>query len=92
MASSITAGQTLRGQVSWTATVSGITTGQVAAVDFYIDGTLQWSEHLAPYVFNGDGATLSTSTLSNGSHTFTVVATANDGTTATTQAIATVGN
>jgi hypothetical protein len=92
VSSSIAQGATLKGQVSWTATVSGITTASIASVDFYIDGVIQWTEHLDPYVFNGDGATLNTTTLANGTHTFKVVATANDGTTATTQAAATVGN
>ena len=92
VASSITSGQSLAGKLAWTATVAGITTGQIQAVDFYIDGVLKWSEHLSPYFFNGDDNTLDTSTLANGSHTFTVVATANDGTTATSQTIASVGS
>ena len=46
----------------------------------------------APYVFGGDGNTLDTTTLANGSHTFTVLATASDGTTATSQATATTSN
>ena len=32
----------------------------------------RWTEYLAPYVFNGDGNTLDTSTLTNGTHTLTV--------------------
>ena len=90
--SSIAAGQTLAGQLAWTATVAGITTGQIQSVDFYIDGVLSWTEHLSPYFFNGDGNTLDTTTLANGSHTFTVLATANDGTTATSQTTDTTSN
>ena len=92
VASSITSGQSLAGKLAWTATVAGIATGQIQSVDFYIDGVLKWTEHLSPYFFNGDDNTLDTSTLANGSHTFTVVATANDGTTATSQTTATVSN
>ena len=46
---------------------------------------LQWTEHLAPYVFNGDDNTLGTTTLANGSHILAVVATATDGTTSSIQ-------
>ena len=40
VASSITGGQTLAGQVAWTATVAGISVGQIESVDYYIDGVL----------------------------------------------------
>ena len=92
VSSSILAGQILTGKPAWTATVAGISTGQVGSVDYYVDGVLGWTEHLSPYVFNGDGNTLDTTALSNGSHTFTVVATATDGTTSTAQAVASVSN
>ena len=72
--------------------MAGISVGQIESVDYYIDGVLRWTEHLSPYVFNGDGNTLNTSTLGNGSHTFTVIATATDGTTATSQTTTTVKN
>ena len=91
VSSSITNGQTLTGKLAWTATTS-LPTSQIAAVDYSIDGTPRWTEHLAPYLYNGDGNTLDTTTLTNGTHTLTITATANDGTTATTQATITVGN
>ena len=72
--------------------MAGITAGEVASVDFRIDGVSKWTDHLSPYVFNGDGNTLDTTALSNGSHTFTVVATATDGTTRSAQAVASVAN
>ena len=55
-----------------------------AQVQFYVDGTLGWTESDAPYVFNGDGNKLDTTKLANGSHVLRVLATAGDGTTATT--------
>jgi hypothetical protein len=90
--SSISNGQTLTGNVSWTAGVSGLSTSSVSRVDFSIDGTLKWTEQLSPYVFNGDGGTLATTTLSNGSHTFSVKVTTTSGTSSTTSATATVSN
>ena len=92
VASSIAVGQVLSGRSAWTATVAGITAGEVASVDFRIDGVSKWTDHLSPYVFNGDGNTLDTTALANGSHTFTVVATATDGTTRSAQAVASVAN
>jgi Hypothetical glycosyl hydrolase family 15/Bacterial Ig domain len=70
--SSITSGATLADAVSWQATPSQ----SASQVDFYIDGSLRWTERAAPYVFNGDGNTLDTGTLTNGSHVLKVVATA----------------
>jgi hypothetical protein len=76
--SSITNGSTLSGSVPWQATPST----SVSAVDFYIDGVLKWTEKITPYVYNGDGKTLDTKTLTNSSHVLKVVATATGGTTA----------
>jgi hypothetical protein len=78
IASSIADGSTLSGAVSWEATPSASAT----KVEFSIDDALGWTEGYAPYVFNGDGNTLDTATLANGSHTLKVVAYASDGTTA----------
>ncbi len=89
---SIANGQQSSGRVSWTATVSGISTGSIRNVVFSIDGTARWTESWSPYVFNGDGQTLDTTTLSNGSHVFSVTATATSGATATATATATVSN
>jgi NedA-like, galactose-binding domain/Disaggregatase related/Protein of unknown function (DUF1565) len=64
-------GQTVSGSVSWTASV---TNGSASRVDFLIDGVLKWTETIAPYVYNGDGNTLDTRTLSDSFHTLTVTA------------------
>lgn len=83
--SSIVNGSTVAGSVPWTATTS-----QTASqVDFYIDGTLRWTEVAAPYVFGGDGNNLNTSMLTDGSHVLRVVATASSNW-ATTETSATV--
>lgn len=63
-------GGTLSGSVAWTASISG----NPNHVDFAIDGAVRWTDQVSPYTFNGDGSALDTSTLTNGSHTFTVTA------------------
>ena len=83
------AGQKLSGSVPWTATPSGKT---VAKIDFKIDGSVKWTEASAPWVFNGDGRTLDTTSLANGAHALAVVAYATDGTSATTSAMVSVSN
>jgi len=62
----ITDGAVLSGSsVIWTATPSG----SPVRVEFFIDGTLSWTENASPYQFNGDpSGTLNTNTLSDGSH------------------------
>ena len=89
VASSIATGSSLSGSVSWQATTS-----QTASqVDFYIDGVLKWTERYAPYVFNGDGNTLNTTTLTDGSHALKIVATASsNGATASFSATVQVAN
>ena len=87
--SSVADGATLTGSLTWTATPSGTT---VSSVDFLIDGTVKWTEHVSPYVFNGDGGKLDTTTLSNGAHTLALQAHAADGRTATTTSAVTVAN
>jgi hypothetical protein len=75
--SSIPNGATLTGSLLWTATTSA----SVSKVQFFIDGTLKWTENYAPYQFNGDpGGRLDSTTLSDGSHTLKIVAIAGDGT------------
>ena len=86
---SIKEGQTLSGQVSWTAAISG-PKSTAASVSFSIDGTVRSTDSTSPYSFNGNGV-LDTTGLSTGSHTFTVVATTQSGTDTTT-ASATVQN
>lgn len=90
--SSIGSGQKLSGRVPWTATVSGIATDQISEVDFLVDGALRWTEHYAPYTYDGDGNTLDTTTLADGTHTFAVKAVAADGSSATSSASALVAN
>ena len=87
--SSIANGATLTGSLAWTATPTGTT---VSSVDFLIDGTVKWTEHVSPYVFNGDGNKLDTATLSNGAHTLALQAHAADGRTATASSAVTVAN
>jgi len=87
--SSIANGATLTGSLTWTANPSGTT---VSSVDFRIDGTLKWTERISPYVFNGDGKQLDTTTLINGAHTLSVEAHATDGRTATATSVVTVAN
>jgi hypothetical protein len=66
----LTNGQTLSGSIAWTAQISGVPN----RVEFAIDGTVLWTEPTSPFTFNGHGDTLATTTLANGSHTFTVTA------------------
>ena len=87
---SVQAGQTLSGDVEWTATPSDV--AATAKVEFKIDGTLRGTEGASPYVFGGDGATLDTNTLTNGQHSLAATATATDGRTATVTATVTVDN
>ena len=74
--SSITDGAMLAGSLVWEARPSQ----PVSKVDFYIDGTLRWTENIAPYLFNGDGNVLDTRTLTDGSHVLKLGATGTDGT------------
>jgi hypothetical protein len=71
-----TAGATVSGNVSFTATVAN---GTPTRVDFTIDGGGTFSESQSPYVYNGDGNTLDTTTLTNGTHTLAARAYFSDG-------------
>lgn len=55
----------------------------VASVSFSIDGVVLSTDTSNPYAFDGDGL-LDTTTLTNGGHTFSVVATKQDATVTTT--------
>src|SRR6476619_6127278 len=77
VASSIANGSTLAGSTPWEATPSQA----VSRVQFYVDGTLRWTENNPPYDFNGDGNKLDTTTLANGSHVLRAVATGLSGAT-----------
>ncbi|MBV8128500.1 MAG: hypothetical protein JO114_12720 [Planctomycetaceae bacterium] len=54
----------------------------ISKVAFFIDGALEWTEHVTPYVYNGDSGQLNTRTLANGPHVLMVKATASNGSTA----------
>ncbi len=88
VSSSIAEGSTLAGAVTWQATPSKT----VGKVDFYVDGALRWTEHVSPYIFNGDGNKLDTTTLPDGTHTLKAVATAADGSSASVSANILVSN
>ena len=86
---SIKDGSTIAGAVAWTATPSSSTTSKV---DFFVDGTLKWTDSAAPYYYNGDGNALDTTKLADGNHTLKVVAANGDGTTSSSSANAGVAN
>jgi hypothetical protein len=86
---SIAGGQTLSGTISWTATPAGKT---VSRVEFIVDGGLKWTESLAPYIYGGDGNTLDTRSLANGSHTLAVKTYAADGSTSSASASVLIAN
>jgi hypothetical protein len=62
-------GETISGSVTW-----AVSADRASRVDFYIDGARRGTEYVAPYVFNGDGNKLDTTTLANGKHVLAVTA------------------
>jgi hypothetical protein len=82
-------GQTVTGNVVWEVS---LLTGAPSKIEFAVDGSVKWSESQAPYVFGGDGATLDTTKLSNGTHTLSATAYGSRGVKATTKVIVTVAN
>jgi polysaccharide lyase-like protein/Big-like domain-containing protein len=86
---SAVSGQTVSGAISWTASPSG---QAVSKIEFWIDGDLKWTENLSPYVYGGDGRTLDTRNLANGSHTLEVRAFGSGGSTARASAGVKVSN
>lgn len=87
---SLSSSQTVSGTIGWSATPGGVATSDVAGVDFLVDSTKVTTDTVAPY---GDApGFFDTKTVSNGSHTFSVKATAKDGRTATATATMTVDN
>ncbi len=87
---SLSSWQSLSGTVPWTAAPSGITSSEVARVDFLVDSQLVLSDSVSPY---GDAAGFfDTRKVGDGSHVFSVKATATDGRTATGMATMTVMN
>jgi hypothetical protein len=83
------ASASVSGSVTWEAKV---TSGTASEVDFLIDGTQKWTEHYAPYRFNGDTGSLDTKTLGDGSHKLTVRAVDSSGKTATSEISVSVSN
>jgi hypothetical protein len=76
--------QSLYGTVPWTASTTGISSSSVAKVDFFVDSQLVLTDTTAPY---GDvSGFFDTTKVANGTHTFSVQATATDGRTTTASA------
>ena len=71
-----TDGLTVSGAIPWQAAVAG---GSPKRVEFLIDGRVKWRAVQPPYVFNGDGNTLDTTTLRDGKHTLEVDASGDRG-------------
>jgi hypothetical protein len=87
--STLSRGMTLSGTVVWTAAVNTTPT----RVEFLIDGKLRWTEHSAPYQFNGDTTgRLDTTSLADGKHLLNVRAYRSDGRATTTKAKVIVAN
>lgn len=88
--SSIADHAVLTDPVSWTATVTGVSASDaIDHVDFTIDGSIAWTEHNWPYVFNKDGNLLINAVLTPGSHLLAIDAITDSGTHATTHATVT---
>lgn len=68
-------GATVSGRIAFTATVSTVP----ARVEFTIDGGMLSTEFESPYVYGGDGNTLDTTTLANGTHALAARAVLTDG-------------
>ena len=80
----------LNGTVPWTATPTGISTTDVAKVDFLVDSQLVLTDTTSGY---GDVAGFfDTTKIANGAHTFMARAVAKDGRTVTTQTTMSVSN
>jgi hypothetical protein len=82
-------GSTVSGSIPFTATVANGTPTQVT---FTIDGGASFTEYSAPYVYNGDGKTLDTTTLSNATHTLAARASFSDGSSVSSSEVVTVQN
>jgi hypothetical protein len=72
---SLTAGQTVQGQVEWSVTVEGA----VQRIDWLIDGKLRWTSRSLPFVFGGKGGLWDTTRETPGPHQLTVRAVRTDG-------------
>ena len=88
--SSISNGAVLSSAVSWTGTPAGVPSSQVDRVAFVIDGRIRWTEHNAPFVFNGDGSELFPWILGAGAHRLAVRVVTRTGASASTSAAVSV--
>ena len=83
-------GQTVSGSITWQVVVGS---GNAGRFDFAIDGTVKWSEHVAPWLYDGATRGLNTTTLSNGVHRLTAKAYSKNGkSTGTSTVTVTVSN
>src|SRR5262245_35231580 len=81
-------GATVSGNVAWPVSATG-----ADHVDFLVDGSKQWTESKAPFMYDGDpDGRLDTTKLTDGSHTLTAVAYDTGGGSATATATVTVKN
>ena len=69
---SLSAGQTVQGQVEWSVKVQGA----VRRIEWLIDGKLRWTSKWLPFVFGGKGALWDTTRETPGVHQLTVRAVA----------------
>jgi len=83
------AGATVTGSVAWEVSLFA---GAPTRIEFAVDGSVKWSESVAPYTYGGDGGSLDTTKLSNGAHTLTATAYGSRGVKATTKVTVTVAN
>jgi hypothetical protein len=65
---SLSAGQTVQGQVEWSVKVQGA----VRRIEWLIDGKLRWTSKSLPFVFRGKGALWDTTRETPGPHQLTV--------------------
>jgi hypothetical protein len=71
----LSAGQTVQGQVEWSVKVQGA----VRRIEWLIDGKLRWTSKWLPFVFGGKGALWDTTRETPGVHQLTVRAVATSG-------------
>jgi hypothetical protein len=96
IASSIGDAAVLSSPLHWQATPSGVAASDsVERVEFLIDGAVRWTEHAAPYYYQGDDAGkyiqfLYPTTLARGQHSFAVRVVTKSGQRASSSATVTV--
>src|SRR5829696_7023002 len=82
-------GQTISGKVAWEVSLLA---GAPSKIEFAVDGSVKWSDSLAPYAYGGDGGALDTTKLSNGTHSLSATAYGAKGVKETTKVTVTVSN